>query len=237
MKIPSTVCTLLASALVACSASAPPPRPQVVADKPIVQEKVDPGPSYMESEIGGLNHDAMDDSFTSLQRPLQSCLEDGLSRVSELGGHFKLSLRIDRQGATRWVHLSESTLGDRDTEKCVIELARNKTWPRPLGGEGLAEKSFDIDPRAEPISWEEKRVRRALSYAHGALARCRRGVPGHFVATAYVRPDGRVLSAGVATPHERGEEAADCLVDTIRKLRFGSPGRRAAKVSFELPEI
>ena len=237
MKTPALLSALLASALVGCSSSAPPPRAKVVADVPIVHEKVDPGPTYMESEIGGLNHDAMDDTFASMQRQLQSCLEDGLSRVNELGGHFKLSLRIDRQGATRWVHLSESTLGDRDTEKCVIDLARNMTWPRPLGGEGLAEKSFDIDPRAEPISWEEKRVRRALSYAHGALARCRKGVPGHFVATAYVRPDGRVLSAGVATPHEKGEEAADCMVDAIRKLRFGSPGRRLAKVSFELPEI
>jgi len=232
----SSCCAALAAALVACSSTPPPATPNIAEAAPVVTEKIDPGPTYMESDIGGMNEEAMDQAFASLQHPLQSCLEEGVSRVSELGGHFKLSLRIGRQGGVKWVHLSESTLGDRDTEKCVIELARTKTWPRPLGGEGLAEKSFDIDPRAEPITWESKRVRRALSYAHTQLARCRKGVPGQFVATAYVRPDGRVAAAGVATPHERGEEAADCMVDTIRKLRFGSPGSRAAKVSFELPE-
>jgi hypothetical protein len=232
----TTLLALLGAIVAGCSSSTPRPRPVVAQAAPIVEEKIDTGPTYMESEIGGMNWDAMDDAFAALQAPLERCLEDGVSRVSELGGHFKLSLRIDKRGATRWVYLSESTLGDRDTEKCVLDLARSKKWPKPLGGEGLAEKSFDIDPRAEPISWEEKKVRRALSHAHGEIARCRKGIPGSFVATAYVRPDGRVLSAGVATPSERGEEAADCVVDAIRKLRFGSPGSRAAKVSFSLPE-
>jgi len=230
---PAVVALALVSS--ACSSSAPPPprAPRIRAAAPVV-EKVDPGPTSMESDIGGMNEEAMDNAFGSLANPMQRCLEDGLSRVNELGGHFKLSLRIDRQGGTRWVYLSESTLGDRETEKCVLDLARNQRWPRPLGGEGLAEKSFDMDPRAEPISWEEKRIQRALRKAHGDVAKCRKGIPGNFMATAYVRPDGRVLAAGVAPPSEKGEDVADCVVDAIRRLRFGSPGARAAKVSFSL---
>src|SRR5262245_50274399 len=110
--------------LAAACAKAPPPRRPVVAAPAPTTEAIDPGPTSMEAEIGGMNEDAMDDAFNALGSPLQRCLEDGLSRVNELGGHFKLSLRIDRQGSTKWVYLSESTLGDRETEKCVLDLAR-----------------------------------------------------------------------------------------------------------------
>ena len=58
---------------------------------------------------------------------------------------------------------------------------------------------------------------------------------GSFIATAYLRPDGRVKSAGVAPPSEAGEAASDCIVETISKLRFRSPGKRAAKVTFKVP--
>jgi hypothetical protein len=226
----------LALSFAAGCASAPPPRSAVVVAAPLEVEKVDPGPTYMESEIGGLNEEAMDLAFASLERPLMRCLEGGSERVEGLGGHFKLSLRVDKGGSTRWVYLSESTLGDRDTEKCVLDLARTKSWPRPLGGEGLAEKSFDIDARSEPVSWEARRAQRALNHVHGEVARCRKGIPGSFVATVYVSPDGRVLTAGLATPSERGEEAADCVVEAVRRMRFGSHGDKAAKVSFALPE-
>lgn len=230
----SVVVAVLASAL-GCGSS-PPPRAGVVAAAPLEVEKIDSGPTYMESEIGGLNEDAMEEAFASLQRPVLRCLEGGLSRVEGLGGHFKLSLRVDKSGSTRWVYLSESTLGDRDTEKCVLDLARTKTWPRPLGGEGLAEKSFDIDAPTEPVSWEARRGLRALNHVYGEVARCRKGIPGSFVATVYVSPDGRVVTAGVATPNERGEEAADCVTEALRRMRFGSHGDKAAKVSFALPE-
>src|SRR5262245_57719739 len=88
---------LVALALVAaCSSAPPPPRaPKIVVPLP-EPEKIDPGPTSMESDIGGMNQDAMDDAFTAMGEPLQRCLEDGLSRVNELGGHLQLSLRIAR---------------------------------------------------------------------------------------------------------------------------------------------
>lgn len=218
--------------LVGCS-SAPPPAPKA-APPPPKPEAIDPGPTSMESDVGGMNEEAVEAAFTSLQRPLQDCLEQGFSRVNELGGHLKLAIRVDKRGETRWAYLSESTLGDRETEKCVLDVARNKTWPKPVGGEGLAQKTFDLDPRVEPVPWQEHKIRGALKHAANDVARCRRGIEGRFTATAYVRPDGHVLSAGVSPPSEKGEEASDCLVDAIRRLKFGSPGGKPAKVTFSL---
>ncbi len=222
--------TLLVGA--AGCASVPPPAAVVEAAAP---ERVDPGPSSVESEIGGMNEAAVDARFATLKDPILSCVEQGNARVRVLGGHFQLALRIDRKGGVATAFLRESTLGDRDTERCILDLARAATWPKPVGGEGLAERSFDVDPPAEPVIWEEKKVKHAVGVAAAGFKRCTRGATGTFVATAYVKPNGRVLSAGVAPPSAGDDPAVECIVSAIEKLRFASPGRKPAKVTFALP--
>jgi hypothetical protein len=221
---------LLAFSLAGCASAAPPPKP-VVADAAPEQEKVDTGPTSMESEIGGLNEEAMDQAFASLD--LRRCVADRMEKLDQLGGELKVRLRIDRRGSTRWVYLSQSTLGDREAEKCVLDMVRAKTWPKPLGGEGVAEKELVIDPRSEPIALDEKRSKVQIAQARAEAGKCRRGVPGSFFATVYLRPDGQVVTAGVAVPSEKGEDVADCMVEAVRKVRFRGD-RRTAKLSFEI---
>jgi len=211
--------------------SAPPPPKTTLADAPPVPEKIDTGPTSMEGEIGGMNEEAMDNAFASLG--VAQCIERGSEKIDALGGEFKLKLRIDKKGSARWAYLAESTLGDRDTEKCLIDLARAKNWPKPVGGDGLAEKTYAIDPPTQPLTLDEKRVRGEIARARAETAKCRRGVDGSFVATVYVKPDGHVESAGVAVPSEKGEDVADCVVEALMKVRFRAP-TKPAKVSFEL---
>jgi hypothetical protein len=228
--------SFILAAIVSVGCSSAPPPPPVAPPPPAPKSAPRPAPKASptaESEIGGLNEEAMEKAFTALGGTIQNCLETGMQRVVTLGGQFKLALRIDRRGAARWAYLRESTLGDRDTEKCVLDAARAATWPRPLGGEGLAEKAYDFDAQVAPVALDTKRVRIEIARARKAAAACRQGVDGAFLATAYVRPDGRVLSAGVAPPNEQGEDVADCVVDAIRKTRFRPIGSRA-KVSFEI---
>ena len=67
---------------------------------------------------------------------VQNCFAKGTGKVNALGGHLKMKLRIDQKGALKWAYMSESTLGDRDTEKCLLDAARAKAtlkrredWP------------------------------------------------------------------------------------------------------------
>jgi hypothetical protein len=219
-------------ALAGC-AGAPEAKVPELRDAPVVQ-RIDRGPTSMEAEIGGMNEEAVEAAFNSLAGGVQRCLEEGSSKLGQMGGEFKLKLRVDRGGAARWVYLSSSTLGDRPTEKCVLDQARAKSWPRPVGGEGIAEKTFSIDPIKNSLQLEERRAKIDIARARAEAARCKRGIPGNFQATAYVLPDGRVASAGVAPPNEDAESASDCVVDAIRKVRFRSGGGRDAKVIFEI---
>jgi len=216
--------------LTGCAAAPPPAVPVIVAAAP-EPEKVDTGPTTMESDIGGLNEEAMDKAFASLD--IHSCIEQESDKLDQLGGELKLKMRIDKRGSARWVYLSHSTLGDRDAEKCLLDLVRARSWPRPLGGEGLAEKQFVIDPRAEPPSLDEHSTVVPIAKARAEAGKCKRGVPGSFFATVYVRADGHVVNAGVSVPNEKGEDVADCVVEALRKVRFKGAAK-ASKLSFEI---
>jgi len=227
--LPTSLC--LAAVLALGCGGAPPPRAVIEVGTPV--EKIDTGASFYESEIGGMNEYAVEDAFKSLRRPILRCFESGSERVEALGGSFTVSFRVDRRGATRWAYMKASTLGDRATESCVLDLVRRETWPKPLSGEGLAEKSFDIEPSSAPHVVDGKRVRGAVKLAQKRTATCRKGVHGPFLATAYLEPDGRVRAAGVAPPDEKGEAVVDCVVDELQKLKFSATGK-LAKISFEM---
>jgi hypothetical protein len=232
MKRPALGASALLTLLFTGCAHAPPPPPPAPVVQAAAPPPVDPGPTSMESEIGGMNEEAVSRAFAGLADGVVTCADQGRARLAYLGGQVTVKLRVDRQGGVRWAYLSASTLGDLDTEKCVLDLVRHKTWPRPVGGEGIAESSFEIDTRTPARAWSERQVEQATRAVQRATAPCRREVPGGFTATAYVRADGRVASAGVAVPSEKAAGGADCVVEALRKLRFGPQAGAAAKVSF-----
>lgn len=224
---------LAAALLSACAAAPPPPPPPPPAPTTTAPEPA-PSSSGVESEIGGMNEEAMERAFNALGPAIQGCVEAGSGRVKALGGHLTFELRIQKDGAVRWVYLKESTLGDQDTEKCLLDSVRAKVWPLPVGGEGLAQRSLDLDPPAAPLVVDEDRAKRSIAAVRKEAAKCRKGARGTFAATVYIRTNGAVLSAGVAPPNAKGQEAADCMAGVIRKVKFVGPGSKTGKLSFTL---
>ena len=230
------VCTVLAAlALQACEGSEPPPQAPEKAAEP-EQEK--PSGVSMSAEIGGLNEDKVDRTFQSALSDFQRCIDDGAKRVEFLGGSVSFFVKIDTRGKVDHAHLEKSTIGDRETEKCMLETLRKKRWPKPIGGQhGLARKSFDFDPPNDvraPTSWDGDRVSDAIGKLSKKLSACKQGSSGAFEATLYVGTDGSVMAAGVTPPDEAGESDVDCLVSTLKGASLPSPGSWPAKVTFSL---
>jgi hypothetical protein len=232
---------VLALLLLACTAScartaaAPPAAPGALHDD---APAVDKGPSSYEGDIGGLSQEDVEEQFDALRPRLIECVRSASGRLSSIGGRVSLKMRTDRAGNVRWVYLSDSTLGDRDTERCVLRVVQSRTWPRPLSGEGLAQTSFDVDPSEAPLPLPKYKTALLAQRARAATRKCRKGIAGAFQATAYVGPAGEVLAAGVAPPDERGEEASDCIAEALRDVRIGAVAAMdhgaVAKASFPL---
>lgn len=223
---------LLVAALAFGCAKAPPPK-AALADASPVSEKIDTGPSFYEGDIGGMDEDAVEGKFRKLSGSIQHCFESGLERIEALGGSFTVSFRVDRKGGTRWAFMKSSTIGDRPTENCILDIVRSEKWPKPLSGEGLAQKTIEIEPGSAPSMIDAKHVSGMVKLAKNKTAACRKGVHGAFLATAYLEPDGRVRTAGVAPPDEKADSVVDCVVDEIQKLKFKATGK-LAKVTFEM---
>jgi hypothetical protein len=226
---------LAIAACQACGGSEPAPKPP----EPTTDSNADaPSPVSMSAEIGGLNEEKVDKTFQSALSDFQRCLDDGAKRVEFLGGSVSFFIKIDERGKIDHAHLEKSTIGDRDTEKCLLDSLRHKHWPKPVGGlHGLARKSFDFDPPNDvraPTSWDGDRVTEAVAKLSRKLSVCKKGDSGTFEATVYVGTDGSVMAAGVTPPDEAGESDVDCLVSTLKGASLPSPGSWPAKVTFSL---
>jgi hypothetical protein len=189
-------------------------------------------------QLGSLDQGKVDETFNRLMPKFGNCLSQGSSRVEFIGGHVKFFVRIALDGTAKWAYLSESTIGDRDTERCMLGVAKSARWPMPAEGEGQAQKAFDFDPSPDvrdAVPWGPDRVAKPLASARGKLGHCTEGAPGRYRATVYVQTNGTALAAGIAPPDERGEgSAADCIVDVLKSMKFASPGSWPAKVMFDV---
>jgi hypothetical protein len=222
----------------ACGGSAPAPAASKQAAAPKEAPAKPKQKMAMGGQLGSLDEGKVNETFATLVPRFGDCLSQGSSRVEFLGGHVKFAIRIALDGAAKWAYFSESTLGDRDTERCMLNIAKSARWPLPQEGEGQAQRAFDFDPSPDvrdAVPWGADRISKSLASARAKLGQCAHRAPGKYHATVYVHTNGTALAAGVAPPDERGEPASvDCMVEVIKTMRFPSPGSWPAKVMFEV---
>lgn len=221
-----------------CGGSEPAPKSAAVKDAAPRQERDHLHGIRASSEIGGLNEDEVDAVFKASLSSLEKCLNRGAARVEFLSGSVSFYLKVDSEGRVDQAYLERSSLGDRETEKCMLSALKSRTWPKPVGGvHGLARKSFDFDSPNDvrpPTDWDAERAEKVLKKLEEKLSECRSDAPGSFEATAYVSTEGSVITLSVTPPNEAGEAAVDCLVETLREATFPSPGSWPAKITFSL---
>lgn len=226
--VPWIVALFACSAVVGCSSGTPAP----VAPEAAAPSSDDPNRIGYTSDVGGLPEEAMESAFKSLGKDVERCIAKGYERLDSLGGHVKINLTITTKGEPLDVYVSESQLGDRETEQCIVDAARGRTWPRAVGGPGLASTAYDATPAKERSTFDEKKAAPAIEQVRAMTKRCRKGSAAEFTVTAYLKADGRVQAAGLAMTSP-DDDAAECIVATVKKARFGWPGKDA-KLSFAL---
>jgi hypothetical protein len=189
------------------------------------------------SELGDLDPRAVTAAFGALDDGFLDCQKQGLARIEVLSGAVTFFLRIGADGAAKWAYLERSEIGDRETEKCLLELVSAAHWPRPTGGDAEVRHSLELPLQSTrpPVDWSSDRVAGALGQHESAIDRCKSGIAGSFSATIYVGEGGKVLGAGVTATSRGSEDTADCLARLLVSMTgLPSPGSWPAKVSFDL---
>ncbi|MFI5306345.1 MAG: AgmX/PglI C-terminal domain-containing protein [Polyangiales bacterium] len=179
-------------------------------------------------------HATLEPKLPSFQR----CFMHGAERVEMISGSMQFYFRVGLDGQVEWVYPRASTVGDRPTEQCLLEVAKAARFPEPKGG-GAAEISWGFeldasDAARPPVAWDEARVQPVLATERAGLQAC--GVTsGALLVTAYVAPGGQVLAAGASAPDREAAERIDCVVGAVQGWHMPDPGSYPAKVSFHAP--
>lgn len=229
---------LAASLSVACGAPKASHAPAAAAPA-AVPASADAAPDMAtSSELGGLNEREAEQSFRASLDGLQECVENGVERLSFMGGSIEFAVKVDtrRQAAQVWA--AQSSLGERTTEKCMFEALRAVTWPAPVGGAfGIARNSFEFEPRRgapAPAVWDAGRVAEVVSGADAVLTECRGAEPGRLLVTLYIGEGGKALAGGAASEEPLNEDAVDCVVNALLAADYPPPERSPTKVRFQL---
>ncbi len=235
--LPFFVCISALSSFTACGGSEPPPQTpaQVAPDDEDEDNAREVGAM---AEIGAMPEDETVAAFQGALDPIQKCFIDGARRIEFLGGHIALQVQVGKNGTVKAVFAEQSTLGDRETERCMFEALEQASWPAPVGGLiGIAQNSFDFEMTGDvraPVSLDDFDADAALSEQQSALRECKASIKGTFSATVYIDTDGSLMSAGIAAPNAEGESKSDCLVSVLKQAKFPSPGSWPGKATFSL---
>ncbi len=185
--------------------------------------------------MGTIRRDQVENALNPRMMRFTRCFAERMGDVEYLGGSIRMSFRVHTDGSVAWVYPAETDIGDRDTERCVLDVARGTRFPRPRGGEAEFTWGFGMDPSEDvrpPLSWDASAIEARASDLRGLRGQCR--VSGAHSITIYVAPEGAVVAAGGTTPDAESDAALDCILDAVRAMTMPDPGSYAAKVTFEV---
>jgi hypothetical protein len=167
------------------------------------------------------------------------CFATRYGDIELLGGHFQMSFRVGHDGSVEWVFPRRSTVGDRPTERCLLDVARATRFRSPRGGDAAEFNwSLDFDPPEDvrpPFNWNADNAGDALAeLGPEVMSQCspRRGA--RYLVTAYVAPGGNVMAAGAAADAPEVADSLDCVSDAVTAWELPDPGSYPAKITFVL---
>jgi hypothetical protein len=229
-----------------CGGSEQPETAKAEPTKTTGEEKPEPKSKKNEPQVEGLMGTLPQFAIQSKLRPrmreFARCFAERSEDVEMLGGRIKLAFRVATDGSVKWVYPKSSTIGDRKTEKCILEVASEVQFRDPTGGEAEFSWPFERTPPSDvrpATEWEPSKLEDVLEEnASDVVSECRpKGKQETFDLTAYVGPGGETMAVGASAKNHESGEAIDCVVEKIKEWEMPDPGSYPAKVTFELKEI
>lgn len=209
-------------------------QPSVAVSEQTVQQE-----AQFDGLLGALSQEEIRRGITRSESQFHRCIAEAVEHLELVEGTVILSFRVSTAGTVRRVYASRSDVGSRSLERCLVEVAHDCRFSRPVGGE--VEFEWPIEFMApedlRPASpWSPARVARTRDANLHLLAACAEAPTQGVTAevTVYVGPSGQVLSVGAASPRELPATTLDCISEHVASWGFPEPGSYPAKVTFEL---
>jgi hypothetical protein len=215
-----------------------PPAPKVsavpVTRVPVEDSEPEDGVQVV-SDKGHLDPSAVEAGIARHRDALTSCYTQKVGRRTWLGGHVVLRWEIAADGTVAKVLLAESDLGAWPVESCLLDIAREATFGKPIGGDAELTLPFEFSARGTPATWDDAQAAKAVGGQLGKLDACARGkiaMPQDVLITMYVGPHGRAASVGFASATTLLEEDwATCAEQAALGWHLPDPKGQVTKLA------
>jgi len=201
---------------------------------------VDPGASMtLDNEIGVMDTDDVEATLQEHFDDVRACYTRAGKAQRYAGGKVLLRFMVAGNGAAQDVWVLESTLGNYDVERCLVEVGRKIRFHAPNGNKATTFEypvEFRSESGMEILDVDGPKVDRDLATLLPQLAACGQIASEQVNAMVYIEANGVLGSVGLATAAAIDEDAGDCVVQTIRgwRMSVGLPGH-VVRANFRIP--
>lgn len=192
--------------------------------------------------MGTINTNRIQEIFELRLLKFERCFAEREGEIAYIGGRIEFYFRVALDGSVVWVNPKTSTIGDRKTERCLMDIVKETRFPQPRGG-GEAEVAwgFEREPNPEvrpPVDADSESLLPIVEQNLDSLFVCDLGSSSVTI-SALIAPGGTVVAAGasVAGRDQADQSMLDCVTDAVAGWLMPDPGAQAVKFSFNLPWI
>jgi TonB family protein len=193
----------------------------------------------IDNEVGVLDTEDVEATLQEHFDDLRGCYGRAGRAQRYAGGRVLLRFLINGNGSAQDVWVLESTLGNYDVERCLVEVGRRIRFDAPSGRKATTFEypvEFRSTKQVEVLDVDGPKVERDVAALLPQLAACGQLASEGASAIVYVEPNGSPGSVGLATAAALDEDVGDCMVQTIRgwRMSVAHPGL-VVRASFSIP--
>ena len=206
-------------------------------------QAADPNPAGMtvDNELGVLDTEEVDATLKQHFDDIRGCYRRAGKAQRYADGRVMLRFLVGGNGIAQDVLVVESTLGNYDVERCLVEVGRRIAFHAPTGHKATSFEypvEFRSTNQLAVLDADGLKVDHDLAVFLPQLAVCGQLAAEDANAIIYIEPNGFPGSVGLAAGSTLDEDVADCMVQTIRgwKMSATLPGR-VMRATFNIPPV
>jgi len=195
----------------------------------------------VDNELGVLDGEDVEQTLTQHFDDIRGCYQRAGKAQRYAGGRVLLRFMIGGDGTAQDVLVIESSLGNYDVERCLVEVGRRITFHAPSGHKATTFEypvEFRSTNQVAVLDADGIKIDHDISVFLPQLAACGQLATDDANAIIYIEPNGFPGSVGLAAGSTLDEDVADCMVQTIRgwKMSATLPGR-VMRATFNIPPV
>lgn len=195
----------------------------------------------LDNELGVLDSNDVEQTLEQHFEEIRGCYARAGKAQRYAGGKVLLKFFVAGDGRATDVLVIESTLGNYDAERCVVDVGRRITFDAPSGRKATTFEypvEFRSTGQMGVLDVDGIKVERDVASFLPQLAACGRLSEQDATGVMYIEPNGFPGSVGLASQAPIDEDTGDCMVQTIHRWRMSAslPGR-ALRATFAIPSV